>query len=318
MNLTLAQLRLVAAVDDSGSFTAAAERALISQPALSRAVKDVERIVGVRLFDRTTRSVAVTADGREFIRVARQILEGAENGLARFQAYRDGHQGTVTVAALPALAACVLPFACRQLATQRPDIRVRVIEADALQVVGHIRAGRADIAITEAPDPAADLHIRRIGDDRMVAVAPIGHPLAIGATASWDQWARNPVVAFREGPRQPRGVNPEVAYEADTAATVVAMVAAGLGVAAMPLSALPLTDHELISIVPLTDPVLTTPLAVVTRTVPAIPPSAYAMLEILWTARFDPISKRAPGMGTPAPSSDRSITQALKSRRPGR
>ena len=304
MNLTLAQLRLVVAVAISGSFTHAAEQALISQSALSRAVKDVERIVGVRLFDRTTRSVAVTADGREFIRVAREILEGAENGLARFQAYRDGHHGTVTVTALPALAACVMPFACRRLATQRPDVRVRVIEADATQVVGHIRAGRADIAVTEAPEPGADLHIRPIGDDRTVAVAPIGHPLAAGANASWQQWARNPVVAFREGPPPPPGVAPGVAYEADTAATVVAMVAAGLGVAAMPLSALPLTAHETVAIVPLTEPVVTQPLAVVTRTVPAIAPSARAMLEILQTTRFDPLSKRAPTMTTPTSGKD--------------
>jgi LysR family transcriptional regulator, carnitine catabolism transcriptional activator len=300
MNLTLAQLRLVVAVADAGSFTDAAERAMISQPALSRAVKDVERIVGVRLFDRTTRSVAGTADGHEFIRVAREILDSAENGLARFQAYRDGHHGSVTVAALPALAACVLPFICRRLAVQRPGIHVRVIEADATQVVGHIRAGRADIAVTEAPEPSADLHIWSIGEDRTVAVVPIGHPLAAAATTSWRQWARHPVVALSESPRRPPGVTPDVAYEADTPATVVAMVAAGLGVAAMPLSALPLTDHASIAVVPLTNPVLTKPLAVVTRTVPAIAPSAEAMLALLRTVRFDPTSKRAPVLPTPA------------------
>ncbi|GAB7040379.1 LysR family transcriptional regulator [Catenuloplanes niger JCM 9533] len=296
MNLTLAQLRLVVAVADSGSFTDAAERALISQPALSRAVQDVERVLGVRLFDRTTRSVAVTADGREFVRVAREILTGAENGLARFQAYRDGHHGTVTVGALPALAACVLPFACRRLAEERPDIRVRVLEADAMQILDHIRAGRADIAVTEAPEPAPDLRIQPIGDDRTVAVAPTGHPLAAAATASWRQWARHPVVAYRGGPHLPAGVKPSVAYEADTAATVAAMVAAGLGVAAMPLSALPLTSQESIAVIPLTHPLVSRPLAVVTRTVPAIAPSAETVLGILRSVRFDPLSGRAPAL----------------------
>jgi LysR family transcriptional regulator, carnitine catabolism transcriptional activator len=300
MNVTLAQLRLVVAVADSGSFTEAAERALISQPALSRAVKDVERVLGVRLFDRTTRSVAVTADGREFLRVAREILAGADNGLARFQAYRDGHRGTVTVAALPALAACVLPFACRRLAEERPDIRVRVIEADAAQVLGHIRAGRADMAVTEAPEPAADLQIQAIGDDRTVAVAPTGHPLAVAATTSWRQWARHPAVGYRAGPEPPAGVRTEVAYEADTAATVVALVASGLGVAAMPLSALPLTAQDSIAVIPLTHPIVSRPLAVVTRTVPAIAPGAEALWGILRTVRFDPLNRQAPVLRDPS------------------
>ncbi|MFG3553931.1 LysR family transcriptional regulator [Micromonospora sp. NPDC047557] len=294
----MAQLQLVVAVADSGAFTAAAERALISQPALSRAVKDVERVLGVRLFDRTTRSVALTADGREFVPVAREIIAGAANGLARFQAYRDGHHGAVTVAALPALAACVLPFTCRRLAEQRPHIRVRVIEADAAQVLGHIRSGRADIAVTEAPESAADLHIQPIGDDRTVAVAPTGHPLTATATISWQEWARHPAVAYRGGPDLPVGMNPQVAFEADTAATVVAMVAAGLGVAAMPLSALPLTDQKSITVIPLTDPLVSKPLAVVRRTVPAITPSAEALLEILRTVRFDPLNRRAPELGS--------------------
>ena len=207
MNLTLAQLRLVLAVAETGSFTVAAERALISQPALSRAVRDVERIAGARLFDRTTRSVALTADG---------------------------------------------------------------------------------------------LQVRLIGEDQMVAVAPTGHPVAAGAEVSWRDWAAHPVVAFGDSTKvddacRRSGVEPRRAYVADSAATVVGLVAAGLGVAAMPLSALPLTVHGSVTVTPLVEPRLVQPLAVVTRTLPQLAPPSRAFLDVLSDVRFDPLKRTPPG-----------------------
>jgi len=299
MNVTLAQLRLVLAVAQTGSFTVAAERALISQPALSRAVKDVERIVGVRLFDRTTRSVTLTVDGQEFVRVAEEIVRTCEDGLGRYRAYREGRYGTVTVAALPALAACVMPFTCRQFAELRPDVQVRILEGNAAEVLAHVRSGRADIAVTEAPRATDGLQIWSIGEDQMVAVSVKGHPVAAGPEISWREWATHPLVAFADSARSDEaclrsGAEPRRAYVADSAATVVGLVAAGLGVAAMPLSALPLSAHASVVVTPLVEPRLAQPLAVVSRTVPALAPPSRAFLEVLRDVRFDPLRRTPP------------------------
>lgn len=299
MNLTLAQLRLVLAVAETGSFTAAAERAVISQPALSRAVQDVERITGARLFDRTTRSVALTAEGREFVRVAEEIVRAADGGFGRYRAYREGRHGTVTVAALPALAACVMPYACQRFAASRPDVQVRIFEGDAAEVLARVRDGRADIAVTEAPHATAGLEIRPIGEDRMVAVSPEGHPVAAGPEVTWHAWAAHPVVAFDDSARaddacRRSGVIPRHAYVADSAATVVGLVAAGLGVAAMPLSALPLTAHGSVTVTPLVEPRVAQPLAVVIRSRPALAPPSQAFLDVLGDVRFDPLRRTAP------------------------
>ena len=310
MNITLAQLRLVLAVARTGSFTVAAEQSLISQPALSRAVQDVERLAGARLFDRTTRSVALTADGEEFVRVAEEIVRASDDGLGRYRAYREGRHGTVTVAALPALAACVMPFTCRQFADRRPEVRVRVLEGDAAEVLAHVREGRADIAVTTTPPTADGLQIQPIGEDEMVAVSPVGHVVAARPEVTWREWAAHPVVAFGDSARADEacrrsGVEPHHAYVADSAATVVGMVAAGLGVAAMPLSALPLGAHS-VAVTPLVEPRLVQSLAVVSRTVPALAPPSRAFLDVLRDVRFDPMQRTAPvqrpGVGASGPA----------------
>ncbi|MFG1609453.1 LysR family transcriptional regulator [Actinoplanes sp. NPDC049265] len=299
MNVTLAQLRLVLAVAENESFTVAAEQAVMSQPALSRAVKEVERVVGARLFDRTTRSVRLTADGREFVRVADEIVRAVDGGLGRFQAYRRGMSGTVTVAALPALAACIMPFVCRRFAASRPDVDVRIVEGDTAEVLADVLSGRADIAVTEAPRPTEGLELTLIGEDEMVAVSAPGHPVTAGKEVSWREWATYPVVGLGDSRRadeacRHNGVDPHRAYVADSAATVVGLVAAGLGVAAMPLSALPLTAHRSVVVTPLVQPRLVQPLAVVTRTVPALAPPAREFLAELGNVRFDPLHRAAP------------------------
>ena len=303
MNLTLVQLRMVVAVATEGSFTAAAEQALISQPALSRSIRDVERVLGVRLFERTTRSVALTPDGQEFVHVATEILKSADDGLGRFRAYRAGDRGSVTVAALPALAACVMPYVCKEFAVTRPQVRIRVLEGDTDTILRQVRDGRADIALTETPASPDGLRIRLLGDDCMVAIAAPGHPISSVEKIPWKEWACFPTVAF--GPAhglrtradlacRQADATPQVCYEADDATTVVAMVSAGLGVAALTLSTLALASTESVHVVPLVAPEMVQSLAVVHRSAPALAPAAEAFVQSLSRVHFDPWQKQAP------------------------
>src|ERR1700748_3470722 len=120
MNPTIGQLRMVVSVADTGSFRASARLAMLSHPSLSRAVREVERGLGMRLFDRTTRSVTTTAEGAEFVRVAREIVRHYDEELGRFSAYRAGEFGALTVTALPSLAAGVLPGIAARFVRSRP------------------------------------------------------------------------------------------------------------------------------------------------------------------------------------------------------
>ncbi|WP_416965783.1 LysR family transcriptional regulator [Streptomyces sp. Agncl-13] len=109
MDITLRQMELFLSVAEAGSFTRAAEEVLLSQPVLSRTVQQLEHAVGAKLFERTTRSLTLTPEGTELLGVARDILRTYHRGMERFAAMRAGERGTVTVAALPSVAAGMLP-----------------------------------------------------------------------------------------------------------------------------------------------------------------------------------------------------------------
>ena len=97
----LADLRAFVAVADLSSFRAAAEAIHLSQPALSRRIEKLERALGVRLFDRTTRAVMLTAIGRDFVRKARKLLDDLEESLLSIRGVGATRRDEVTIACLP-------------------------------------------------------------------------------------------------------------------------------------------------------------------------------------------------------------------------
>ncbi|ADP82218.1 LysR family transcriptional regulator [Pseudofrankia inefficax] len=283
-DLTIAQLRSVLAVAETGSFTAAAARTLLSQPALSRTVQDVERTVGTRLFDRTTRSVTPTTQGREFLAVARDIVGGFDDGLGRFAAYVDGRSGTLHVTALPSLAATVLPDVAAAFAAERPQVGVRVLEGNASQVLRQLHDGRADLALTEDPGQVRGLRVQAVGEDEMIAIVPPGHELQAAGRTTWKQLARYPFIAIESGTSLRRladdafaraGAAPTHRIETTSVATAGGLVASGFGVSAVTRAVLPLVAFAQTAVVPIDEPAIARSIALVHPEVPQ--PSALTM-----------------------------------------
>ncbi|MFC7557297.1 LysR family transcriptional regulator [Pseudoroseomonas wenyumeiae] len=111
INVTPQQLNCFLRISEAGSFSAAAKQLGVSQPALSRTIRLMEEALGTRLFDRDTRNVALTPAGSELRPIAERLLaefQGAFGELAQFIA---GREGRVTIAALPSIAAMLLPTA---------------------------------------------------------------------------------------------------------------------------------------------------------------------------------------------------------------
>jgi LysR family carnitine catabolism transcriptional activator len=174
MDISLRQLEVFARVARAGSFTQAASEMMVSQPVLSRTIRDLERALRTRLLDRTTRSVRPTADGRELLAVAEAVLESYQAGMRRFAAYRDGERGILILAALPAVAVSVLPDAISRFLDRHPDIQVKVMDGTSSEVIEHVLAGRADVALTEAADAPEELSVLPLLHDPLVAVLPPG------------------------------------------------------------------------------------------------------------------------------------------------
>jgi LysR family carnitine catabolism transcriptional activator len=274
MSPTLHQLRVFMSVADTTSFTRSARELHLSQPVVSRTVRDLEAVVGGELFRRTTRSVDLTPAGHELHRVAADILAAYDRGFARFDGFRNGTAGTVVLAALPSIAASLLPSTITTFRDRFPEVEVRVRDGTSSEVDALLRRGEADVAIADAVGAGPELESAALADDRMVAVVPPAHALARQRTITWAQLANDHFVTLQLGTSIRRltdqafhqaGHMPRSVLETGAVSTAGAIVAAGLGVTAVPELALPLLAFADVVQRPLGEPVVTRRLTLLTR-----------------------------------------------------
>ena len=272
MNLTLAQLRAVLAVARTRSFTRASEELLVAQSSLSRTVAQVERLAGTALFERTTRQVALTIDGRVFANMAEQVVAAYEQGSAHFAGYLRGNTGQLRLAALPSLAATLIPQVVVFLRDLHPGIHVEVEDVLAADIDDSVRNGHVDFAVTaslEVNGPtsqaALDLHFESMATDVFRLVTTPDHPLARRDAVPWSSLARESFVSFDDASSvrsitdavlAGQGIVPVSQVTARNVATVAGLCSAGLGVSAAPAFVLPLMEFAGIASTPLTDPVV--------------------------------------------------------------
>jgi DNA-binding transcriptional LysR family regulator len=296
MDLTVQQLRVVLAVHDAGSFTAAAETLLQAQSSLSRTVLEVERRLGVALFERTTRRLEPTAEGREFVTIARATVAVFDANLRHFAGFLDGQRGRVRVATLPSLAAILLPSIVSAYQRSHPDVELSIEDALAVEVLERVRAGVVDFAVTvvsATAEPIDGLHVTPVAADRFCCVFPPGHPFAERDEVTWSALAQEAFIAFDRTTsiRQhldrafaESGSVPRNAIEARNISAVAGLVAAGLGVSAVPGLVLPLVRFAGLEYRPLGDPRVQRRIAVVRVPHRPLSPAATAFQESITDA----------------------------------
>ncbi|GGM85870.1 LysR family transcriptional regulator [Lentzea pudingi] len=179
MNVELRHLRALAAIGDHRSITAAAQSLHVTQPALSRTLDQLERRLGVRLVERTTRHVALTDPGHRLWEHSHRILTSLDTALA--EAARP--QPVRLTFAWAALGRFTIPF-LREWRAEHPDVLVRIRQADDPEAA--LRRGEADVAVLRTPPAGGDLgHAALIEEPRIAAVAD-DHPLASRAALTLD------------------------------------------------------------------------------------------------------------------------------------
>src|SRR5919202_1228598 len=123
-SVELQQLRYVVEVAETSSFTRAAERCLVVQSALSHQIARLERELGARLFERTSRRVRLTPAGAAFLHAARQCLDAAERAVAEVAAAVGEIRGRLAVGLIPTVAAVDIPDALREFRERYPAVRI--------------------------------------------------------------------------------------------------------------------------------------------------------------------------------------------------
>jgi LysR family hydrogen peroxide-inducible transcriptional activator len=273
-DLSIRQLEYIVALDDARGFRRAAERAHVSQPALSAQVKQLEDLLGAPLFERSSKGVLVTDAGRDVIARARGVLRALDDLLATAEIHRDPEAASLRVGVIPTIAPYLLPRAMPALRKALPKVRWAFREEKTDALVELVTRGDLDVAVVAKEAPLGDLEVREVGPDPFVLAACPSHPLAQRKKVSLDDLDGEEVLVLDEGHclgDQARAICERVgAHEAEMRATslptLVEMVASGGGVTLLPTLALGTEDRgRQLTIVPFRSPAPARTLCLVSR-----------------------------------------------------
>ncbi|MEV4171322.1 LysR family transcriptional regulator [Nonomuraea sp. NPDC049709] len=242
--MELQQLRYVIAVAETSNFTRAAERCRVVQSALSHQIAGLERELGARLFERTSRRVRLTPAGEAFLPAARECLEAADRARAEVAAASGEIRGRLAVGAIPTVTAVNLPVALRDYRRRHPRVQITLTSAGSGELIERVRQGGVDVAFLGLPPRAEPKGVqsRRLGGGELVAVvAPDHHRTE--SEADLRGLADEPFIDFRAGAAgraqsdeafAAAGVRREVPFEVSSADFLVDLVRQGLGVGMLP------------------------------------------------------------------------------------
>jgi DNA-binding transcriptional LysR family regulator len=177
-DLTARQLHAVLSVAEYGSFIAAAALLKTSQPALTRTIKRVEDVLGIRLFDRTTRRVEITAAGREFVSVAERMLNDLRISVRSMREIGEQKRGQVIISSIMSVANSVLPQIVASYHAASPGVELHLREGVHGTVLEDVRSGVADLGITYVDDVPDFVTPARISQEVFVVIVSRAHPLA--------------------------------------------------------------------------------------------------------------------------------------------
>ncbi|GIJ12101.1 LysR family transcriptional regulator [Micromonospora andamanensis] len=244
--MELQQLRYVVAVAETRNFTRAAERCLVVQSALSHQIARLERELGARLFDRTSRRVRMTPAGEAFLPAARQCLDAAERAAAEVASAVGEVRGRLTVGMIPTVAAVDIPAALDAFHKRYPHVRIRLRVGGSEQLIDQVKEGAVDIGFLGLPVTARPEGVvaRRLAYDRLVAVVAPEHPLAGQAEVDLARLSTEAFVDLPAGTAgraqsdqafAAAGVHREVAFEVSTVDSMMTrLVRRQLGIALLP------------------------------------------------------------------------------------
>ncbi|NIR27821.1 MAG: LysR family transcriptional regulator [Gammaproteobacteria bacterium] len=291
INVTLHQLRAFTTVARTASFTRAAQRLALSQPALSIAVRQVEEQLGVTLFDRTTRRVTLTPEGEDFLPTAERLLHDFDTAISDIRAIAERRRGRVALSALPSVAIRLLPPIVARFTERYPGISVHLRDDNASGVQHRVRRNEADFGIGSAWQPDPELEFTSLVRDRVGLVCRSDHPLAESTAAlPWSALARYTFLGLgRDTGIRPllesAGALPDCVlsphFEVSNIATLSGMLEAGLGVTALPRLAVLQEQHPHLVFRELTAPALERQICIITRRARSLSPAAHTLRELI-------------------------------------
>lgn len=227
-------MRSLLAVVDAGSITAAADRLGLTQPALSRRIRQLEDQVGVLLLSRTRSGVTLTAVGELVCAEARVLVSRYDNLIQEVSAHQRLEKGTVRLGGGATVVSFVLPPAIANFQGDYPDVRFQLKEAGSREVEQDVVSGHLELGLVTLPVHQRELQVRPLMTDRIVLIARNEHPLAQAHSIEVQALAGLSLVGFEAGSAirhlidqalRVAGVEMNVVMELRSIASIVRMVA---------------------------------------------------------------------------------------------
>ncbi len=287
--ISLRQLRAFVAVAQTHSITKAAQRLHLSNSALSSLVSSLEAELGVRLFERTTRSLALSDAGRELLPTVEQVfgsLDAAFDGLRELGQRRNSR---FALATSPLLGATLMPTLLAAFRKRHPDVQIDLWDIPVGEIAQAVRSGQADVGICTADIHMPDLASTTLYQDRLVLCCLGDHPLARRRAVRWEEVAAEPVAVLRPGSglrtlveQGFAQIGPPLkpAFEVTQVGTAVGLVEAGLEVSVLPSYALASTRSQGVRGIALTEPVMERDIVALTLPARQLPPACDAFLAL--------------------------------------
>lgn len=235
-------LRAFADVAELGSFTAAAARLNLTQPAVSLQVRQLERRLGVRLLERVGRRALPTLAGEELLEHARRIEAAVGDAIAAMARHRAEAAGRVRIGTGATACIYLLPPALRTVRAARPALQIIVHTGSTPEILDAVEENRLDLALVTLPVPGRALVVTPVVEDEQVAIFPAdGTPPPAEVTPA--ALAERPLVLYETGAHTRRlidawfldgGLTPKPVMELASVEAIKEMVGAGLGCAILP------------------------------------------------------------------------------------
>lgn len=313
---SLADLRAFVTVGELQSFAAAAKHLHLSQPALSRRISNLEEMLEVRLFDRTTRNVALTLLGERFLAQVRGLVEDLDRSVLNLRDAAQLETGDVTVGCVFSAVHHFLPPVIQAFRDRHPRVLVRIIEEGADEVLDVVKHGDADFALNYIGMQDPELEFIPLLKEPYVLACRADHPLAKRASVRWDELGAYPLArvshqsrnrllidqALAELPPLPRPV-----CEVRHVSTLIGLVENGMGVAVVPQLTVPPAPANVVG-VKLVEPAIGRTIGLIRRAGRTLSPAAEAFAQLLTHASRASVRGRGGGGA-------RSTTAAARTRR---
>ena len=249
--MDLRQIRYFLALATELNYTRAASQLNISQPPLTRHIQQLEHSIGVMLFDRSTRGVALTQAGKIFLEEARKIVALADHAVNKTKLAHQGQIGRLDIGIFGSSTISVIPTLLIELRKTHPDIVISLQNTTKTQQIDGVREKHLDIGFNRIYPSVPDLAVETVMLENLYVALHKDHPFANNQTIEVKDLIDQPFILFPNNVRPSfadnvimlcsnAGFAPNVVHDVEDIFTAIALVSAGLGIAIVPESAISL------------------------------------------------------------------------------